>query len=298
MPLGKGFHYLPVHRDDIRRELYVTAVGYSTYLAGERYPSSGHPDEYNFTWHDGRSMGDFAVILVEDGIGEFEDQAMGRVCWRKGDVLFLPSGSWHRYRPLRTSQWTENWFCANGDYLHRLRSKGFFPRTALIRQLKDIKPCKRALDRLRTAATTNSLLLAALAMEVFAHALEDNEVSHRGFDRKSTGNHTVDQAVEFIWLNCHRSLNVASLSCECGVSRRTLERQFSTVHKRTISEEINWCRIQRAQLMLAEGDMSVKEIGYATGFGGAKRLSNVFRRFLHQTPSEYRNSVRGSSIAP
>lgn len=293
MPIGESFRYLPVNRDDIRRELYVTGFGYSTYLAGERYPSSGHPKEYNFAWKDGRTMSDFAVILVEDGIGEFEDHAMGCVCWRKGDVLFLPSGTWHRYRPLRTSQWTENWFCANGDYLHRLRSKGLFPRTALIRQLNDITPCKSAIDRLRTAATGNSLLLTTLAMEVFAHALEDNEVSHRGFNGKSTGNHTVDQASEFIWLNCHRPLDIALLSRELGVSRRTLERHFSNAHKRTISQEINRCRIQRAQQMLVEGDMSVKEIGYATGFSGAKRLNRVFRRHCNQTPTEYRHSVRG-----
>lgn len=216
---------------------------------------------------------------------------MGRVRWTKGDLLLLPSGIWHRYRPLSTSHWVENWFNANGEYLHRLRTKGILPRTALIRKLQDSDPCKSAMDRLSNAAKKNSLLLATMAMEVFSHALEDIEISHRGFDCKSTENLLIDDIVEFIWLNCHRQLSVGFISREFGMSRRSLERQFSSCYKRSITEEIHWSRLQRAKLMLAEGDMSVKEIDYAVGCGGARRLSAMFSRSMDQTPTDCRRSV-------
>ena len=293
MPLENSYRYLPVTSADIRRELYVTSYGRITYAAGESYPAPGHPRGYDFNWRDGRVMGDFTVILVEAGEGEFENRVMGRVHWRAGEVLIMPAGEWHRYRPLRTQCWTENWINANGDYLHRMRSKGVLPRTALLRQLRDLGPCKAALDRVRSAAATgNSALVAAYAWEVFAVALEDREVAHRGFDQNTCGDETVDQARAFVWENSHQPLDVTALAHHCGVTRRTLERLFAAHHERTIAQEITWCRLQRARLMLGEGQMTIKEIGYATGFGGAKGLIRAFHRFYQETPSEYRAGLR------
>lgn len=296
MPLENDYLYLPVTSADIRREIYVTSYGRITYDVGEPYPAPGHPRGYDFTWRDGRVMGDFTVVLIEDGEGEFENRVMGRVRWRAGEVLIMPAGEWHRYRPLRTNRWTENWINVNGDYLHRMRSKGSMPRTALIRLLRDIRPCKQALDRVRSAAASgNSALVAAYALEVFAVALEDREVRHRGFDQNTCGNEIVDQARAFVWENSHQPLDVAMLATHCGVTRRTLERLFSSHHERSIAQEITWCRLQRARLMLGEGQMTIKEIGYATGFGGAKGLIRSFHRFYAETPSAYRSQIRRAS---
>ncbi|MBI5381097.1 MAG: helix-turn-helix transcriptional regulator [Opitutae bacterium] len=293
MPLENNYRYLPVTSAEIQRELYVTSFGRITYDAGEAYPAPGHPRGYDFKWSDGRVMGDFAVLLVEEGRGEFESRAMGRVQWTAGEVLILPAGEWHRYRPLRQWRWTENWINANGDYLHRMRSKGILPRTALIRQLRDITPCKLALDRVRESASNgNSALVAAYTLEVFAVALEDREVTHRGFQQHTCGNEIVDQARAFVWENCHQPLHVAMLAERFAVTRRTLERLFAAHHERSIAQEIVWCRLQRARLMLGEGQMTVKEIGYATGFGGAKGLIRSFQRFYQQTPSAYRSGLR------
>lgn len=281
-----GFQYLPVTKADIHREIYVTAVGHLTYKPNTPYPCTGHPQDYKFQWSQGRELADFALIHVEQGSGEFEDRLHGRLEWNSGDVLILPPGVWHRYRPLRSIGWTESWICANGALLHRLRRKGYLPRTPLFRKLSSPNEFKTSCAELRQlAAGGNSLQLSARALECFGVALEGNELGHRGDLLTVTGDDLVDRAIEYILLNCHRPINVTSIADALHTMRRTLERAFSRSHVRTVADEIAWSRMERALPMIMEEQMSLKEIGYATGFGGSKRMVATFQRFKRSIPS-------------
>lgn len=285
MPRNGGFLYLPVTRTDIHREIYVTSVGRLTYQPGARYPCAGHPQDYDFEWAAGRELGDFAAVMIGRGRGEFEDRRLGRMPWTEGEILLLPPGAWHRYRPVRSVGWTESWVCANGSLLHRWCAKGFFPRAPLLRKLRDAAAFRRAHAALhQMAGDGNSLQLSARALACFGMALEGIELGHRGHAPAVTGNDLVDRALGFILANCHRPLNVRIVAAVLHTTRRTLERTFARAHVRTVADEIAWSRLERARLMLAEGHMSHKEIGYATGFGGAKRLVATFRRFDQPMP--------------
>ena len=47
-------------------------------------------------------------------------------------------------------------------------------------------------------------------------------------------------------------------------------------------------RIKKAKELLAETDMSIKEITYKLQFGSTAYFTTVFRRLAHTTPTEYR----------
>lgn len=282
------FFYLPLGEADIRREFYVTGWGVADYAPGEAYPRPGHPEDYDFRWERGRVLGDFAVVLIADGEGEYEDRRLGRLQWRAGEVLLLPPGQWHRYRPRADCGWREEWCTVNGEYLRRLQAKGIFPHSARLRRLDDPAACRRALARLRSAAGKNSLLVESRVFEVLAHALEDRAADGIDATPAVTGHPTVDRALEFILLNCHRPITAASVARETGTPLRTLERHFEAVHERSPSKEIRWCRVQRATVMLRESRMSVKEVGYACGYGGAKGLTRALRAIHARVPSDFR----------
>lgn len=295
-----GFVYLPVGARDIRREIYVTSVGRLSYPPGAPYPVAGHPDEYAFEWSRGRVLGDFAMVLVEEGSGIFETQTLRRMAWNAGEVLLLPPGVWHRYRPNPATGWTESWCCLNGDLLHRFRAKGLFPAQPLLRSLSDVPAFKAAWRRLRVQARHNSLLLAAHALETLAAAVEGRELRHVGVAYETTSDETVNMALEFIWYNCHRPLDVGAVVRHVGLTRRTLERRFATVQRRGVASEIEWARLERARQLLGETGMSIKEIGYSAGFGGPMRLIRAFRKRFAMTPGEYREraSARGEEDQP
>ena len=47
-------------------------------------------------------------------------------------------------------------------------------------------------------------------------------------------------------------------------------------------------RVERAQEMLAQTDLSLSEIAYATGFSDQSHLARHFRHLLGTTPREFR----------
>jgi AraC-like DNA-binding protein len=293
MTKWQGFHYPAVERRDVERELYLTSIGRMVHPRGVEYPFSGNPPEYQFDWETGRILSDFAVVWIEEGEGELEAANLGLVPFVPGMALLLPPGVWHRYRSNPATGWTEKWICVNGTYLHRLRVKGVFPSAPELRPVRDPAALELAFDQTRPEGEANSLLVAARALTVLALILDEADPGSRSVGL-ATGDSVVDAAVHYIWANCHRSLDVGLLAQRMGMSRRMLERRFAQVWTRGVAQEIEAARVQRGRELLAEKSLTVKEAGYAAGFGGARRFIEAHRRLHGTTPGAAReNDWRG-----
>ncbi|MBB3226021.1 LacI family transcriptional regulator [Luteibacter sp. Sphag1AF] len=72
-----------------------------------------------------------------------------------------------------------------------------------------------------------------------------------------------------------------------GVSRSLLEEHFRLGLKRSVHQEILRHKIERAQAMLASGDVNYAEIAHRCGFTSVQYLYTVFRRELGCTPKAY-----------
>ena len=78
-----------------------------------------------------------------------------------------------------------------------------------------------------------------------------------------------------------------------GVSRRTLQRRFSTSAGRSVARELRRVRLIKAKRLLAETDRLVKQIAQETGFRDAIRFHEAFVREEGLSPSDYRRMARG-----
>lgn len=287
-----GYRYLRVDGDNLRHELYVTAVGVLDHAAGRPYPAPGHPDGYSFDWSRGRILGDFALVFLSRGSGIFETR-VSRSRYAAGDALLIPPGVWHRYRPDPARGWREHWVCANGEFLHRLRAKRRFVTDAVllpgVAGVRLRETHRRLWAEVRRNEPTNDLALAAAALEVFALALPASS-AHESQEAvtPATGDSVAHAAREYIAFNSHRILTVNLIARHVGVSRRTLERRYLRQHGTTLAGEVMACRVQRARQLLMETRMSVKEISYAVGFGDSRRLIRNFSRTVGLTPAAYR----------
>jgi AraC-like DNA-binding protein len=287
-----SYRYLKVDSDNLRRELYVTAVGSQDCPAGRHYPTPGHPDGYNFDWNRGRVLGDFAIVLLSRGSGAFETRT-GRYVCRARDALLIPPGVWHRYRPDIGTGWREHWVCANGEFLHRLSSKRrFFSEATVLHAVASDRlqaAHRRIWNFVRRREPANDLALAAGALELFALALQ----AGRAHDTHSapapaTGDPVSDAAQEYIWFNSHRPLTVSLIARHVGATRRTLQRHYVRANGVTVVHEVIARRVERARQLLLETQMSVKEISYAVGFGDSRRLIRNFTRKAGLTPAAFR----------
>jgi transcriptional regulator GlxA family with amidase domain len=91
------------------------------------------------------------------------------------------------------------------------------------------------------------------------------------------------------WAGAHlRGLDVATLAHRAGVSVRTLHRLCGSALRATPAKLIERLRTDRARVLLATTDFSLKEIAVQCGFRDAAQLTRSFLRSFGVSPRDYR----------
>lgn len=93
-------------------------------------------------------------------------------------------------------------------------------------------------------------------------------------------------------------LRVPDLARQLGVSRRTLETRFHAVTGTTITAEILRLRLDHAQILLAQPELSQEKVALACGFCDASHLGAAFRRHVGKPPSAFRGASTAAQPAP
>jgi transcriptional regulator GlxA family with amidase domain len=88
------------------------------------------------------------------------------------------------------------------------------------------------------------------------------------------------------------SINLGTLAAVAGLSIHHFAREFKRSAGVTPHRYLTQKRVQRAQEMLAQTDLSLSEVAYTTGFSDQGHLSRHFRHMLGITPGEFRWSQR------
>lgn len=111
--------------------------------------------------------------------------------------------------------------------------------------------------------------------------------------RRSTDSLAIDDAdvataVRFIREHACRHIRAADVVDQVAVSRSTLEDRFKRVRRKTIYEEIRDTMLARAQELLADDRLPLKQVAREAGFAHVQHMTNVFRKRLGQTPARFR----------
>lgn len=96
------------------------------------------------------------------------------------------------------------------------------------------------------------------------------------------------RALRYMWTHHAMSPRVSEIAAATGVSRRKLERHFRRHLNRSVIEEINRRRIERACELLTRTRMPIDEIGRQIGFHSPKYFYKLFRSATGTTPRKYR----------
>ena len=294
------YHYLPVDDRAISWGAYLTGAGRSFTGPGQAYPRGVHPQLYDFSWERGRTLPEFQLVLVTEGGGEFES---ANTLLRRfdGDALFfLSPGSWHRYRPDSNKGWSERWVSLSGSLLHQLgKMNCTWPGTGLIlidRAQNFVRRFDDLIERVHRDPAQSSILLSLQGLGLVGDAIDlfenDTEPSSRksAFRTSGTKNVLVDEAVEIIWTRSHSPITDTDIAKQLDVSRFDLDTQFMAIRGHSVGQEINNCRVSRAQRLLTETDLSIEVIADLAGFPTSKQMRSVFLEDPGQSPNEYRES--------
>jgi LacI family transcriptional regulator len=102
----------------------------------------------------------------------------------------------------------------------------------------------------------------------------------------------VSKAAAFIRDHAAENIGAADVVTALNVARRRLERRFRACLGRTILDEIQRVRVERAKHLLAETDLPMPVIASRSGFSTPQRLAAVFRRATGHSPVLYRRRMR------
>lgn len=117
--------------------------------------------------------------------------------------------------------------------------------------------------------------------EIFDKLQEDNG------SVKTSG--TLADCLGFIEKQVYNSeLTVATVAEECFTSVSTLQREFNKTFKTSPKKYLNALRMKKAAEMLAENQLSVKEIANICGFEDEKYFSRKFKKHFGCSPKLYR----------
>lgn len=88
-----------------------------------------------------------------------------------------------------------------------------------------------------------------------------------------------------------RRWSVESLAEVAHLSRAAFSRRFTRKLGRAPMEYLTWWRLQRAQALLRDQGLSVKEVAQATGYGSPYSFSKAFQQAFGIAPGRFRDAA-------
>jgi LacI family transcriptional regulator len=140
----------------------------------------------------------------------------------------------------------------------------------------------------RAAALLDGMMQGRIRKPQRIHVEALNVATRRSTEVVAVEDQDIAAALRFIHREQGKGISVDDVVQEVAVSRRNLERRFSDAIGRTILEEIQLVRLERAKRLLVETTYPVSKIAALAGFGSAGYFIQFFQKRVGKTPRKYR----------
>lgn len=219
----------------------------------------------------------------------------------EGDLAIIPPIASHgipsQNRPEAKAVTIEVGYAFLGDYYdffvnqikkcHIIR-KSEFCDNVVFSQLSD---CIQNTIVLKTENNAiNELLIKSNLYKISALILrlleKTNEMVFQG--NKMDNVQKVDKALEIIYNQYNKSLNIETVSVLCGYSKGHFCRVFKKITGGTFHSILNRHRTEIACELLRDENLSVEEISSECGFTDSKSFCRTFKNIMNMSPGTYR----------
>ena len=110
---------------------------------------------------------------------------------------------------------------------------------------------------------------------------DPTESSHQSLSKMT-------QACAYISENCEQVITLDDIAEQFSFSTYYFSRLFKSATGYNFTEYLTLQRVKRAQLFLANSDMNITEIAFASGFKSISSFNRAFRQFRGCAPRDYR----------
>lgn len=109
-------------------------------------------------------------------------------------------------------------------------------------------------------------------------------------------NNTIQNLLRYIESHYHENITLQSMAKDLGFSKFYLSRIFKNRIGYQFNDYVNRLRINMAQRLLCETDLSILNIAMDCGFESQRNFNRTFKEYTNSTPTEFRSSRDKKSI--
>jgi AraC-type DNA-binding domain-containing proteins len=279
-----------IHAGSLDKEwgLYLTGAGYAQIPPAIVYPPNVHPSGYFFTWEKGRILQEYQINYITEGSGTFETSD-GKFQVVPGSILIVWPGMWHRYRPDKSTGWSEHYIGFNGEFCNNLFNEGFFQQNKPVVyvgfQESLLKIFLEVIQLVKDEKTGHQQVCAAntiLALSKILSVIRNQEFAGKSIER------TIRKACMYFRENLNTNVNIEQLADELNVGYSYFRQMFRKYTGISPTQYHLSLRIQRAKDLLVSTDQSFKEIAIDLGFESYFYFSRIFKDKTGKSPMEFR----------
>jgi AraC-like DNA-binding protein len=252
------------------------------YYAGRQACPPGHASGPFIREH-------FLLHFITVGRGRFEINGR-QYLLTQGNAFLIYPGQLFYYQADPVAPWTYCWIGCNGAGAEKLLAAVGLTKDAPVYRTAHIRAVERAFDAVNRNAPKfaarrfleKSLLFNLLDVMMVHNAQPDAE------PRATGGFDLVDRAVTIMVRELDQALTIEGLAARLGVSRSHLFAAFKQHLGRSPKAHLKCLRLEKSLDYLRNPDLRIGEVARAVGYPDPLHYSKEFRRWLKQSPREYR----------
>lgn len=210
----------------------------------------------------------------------------------RGKVLSFHPSILNASFNFETVRYFDHNFSAD-DIETALKLSVFFTRTDnYIGQVKSSEPALLQLQKYLTLLEKNNATNYGVNTPIYSiityigHLVKINELLSKSII--STASLEMHDVLLYLHNNYKEKITIPQLSKKFHVNRTTLSDRFYEATGETIITYLNKQRINMATIMLRDTTLSISDIASDVGFNDTAYFAKLFKKYIHHTPSEYR----------
>jgi AraC-like DNA-binding protein len=289
--------YLLSTEQDLRWGITVNSVGFQHIEPFQPYPPSNHPTRYLFSANRGRILGEYQLLYITHGKGEYKSKSCKKLKIEEGHMFLLFPGEWHTYYPAKSTGWDEYWIGFKGNNIDNLIKNEFFNRQYPVFSVgineQIVQLYKWAIAAAKEQKAGFQQMLAGYINLLLGCAYS--------YDRQSKFEEihivkNINKAKIIIMEDLHSRITPPMIAERLNMSYSWFRRIFRQYMGISPAQYIVEIKIQKSKELLTNTDMSSKEISFEAGFDNPDYFCTIFKKKTGISPLEYRAFTQGLNL--